>query len=235
MVATGRKGLTTLSMKQLPANTRPRERLLAEGAGALSNAELLALLFGSGIRGRNALHVAQLLLSRHQSLRSLRASTLAEFCLVPGLGEARYALLQAAWELGRRAVASSLERGVQINSPEEAEACIKEQLRHYEHEVFAALFLDKRHRLLSFERLFYGTIDGSTVHVREVIKRALHHNAAAVIFAHNHPSGVSEPSHADRQITERLTGALDLMNVAVLDHIVVGGDSTCSMAAFGYL
>lgn len=179
--------------------------------------------------------MAQMLLARHQSLRSLVASPMAEFCLIPGLGEVRYTLLQAARELGRRVMESSLQRGDQITGSDNAAEIVKARLSHYEYEVFAALFLDKKHRVLSFERLFYGTIDGSTVHIREVIKRALHHNAAAVIFAHNHPSGVPEPSIADRQITEQLTYALKLMDITVLDHIVVGGKNSCSMAAAGYL
>lgn len=223
-------------MKNLPISERPREKLLTMGPESLSDAELLAILFGSGTRGKNAVDVARIILSQHQqSLKSLLAANKTDFCRIPGLGEARYTLLQAAMEIGRRVVTAKIERGEQIGNPEIAEKFLKEQLAHYKHEVFAVLFLDKRHRVLSFEHLFRGTIDGATVHAREVVKRALHHNAAAVIFAHNHPSGVAEPSQPDMQITKRLVEIMGLMDVAVLDHVVVGGNNTCSMAAFGYL
>lgn len=215
---------------------RPREKLLTQGPESLNDAELLAILFGSGTRGKNAVDVARIILSQHQqSLINLLATNKTDFCRIPGLGEARYTLLQAAKEIGRRAMTAKIERGEQIGSPEIAEKFLKEQLAHYKHEVFAVLFLDKRHRVLSFEHMFRGTIDGATVHAREVVKRVLHHNAAAVIFAHNHPSGVAEPSQPDMQITKQLVEIMGLMDVAVLDHVVVGGNNTCSMAAFGYL
>ena len=228
--------MATTNIKSLPISERPREKLLTSGAESLSDAELLAVLFGSGTRGKNAVDVARIILAQHQqSLPNLLATNKTDFCKIPGLGDARYVLLQAALEMGRRVLSAKIERGDQIGGPEAAENFLKEQLAHYKYEVFAVLFLDKRHRVLSFEHLFRGTIDGATVHAREVVRRVLHHNAAAVIFAHNHPSGVAEPSQPDMQITKRLVEIMGLMDVTVLDHVVVGANNTCSMAAFGYL
>lgn len=213
---------------------RPREKLLAQGPEALTDAELLAVLFGTGTAGQSAIQVARSALDKHLSLRSLLATNLAELSTIPGLGVARYVLLQAAVELGRRATASAFVRGDEMCGPGAVEEFLKCHMQHHEHEVFAVLFLDNRHRMLAFERLFYGTIDGATVHARQVIKRCLHHNAAAVIFSHNHPSGVAEPSEADVQITNRLREALNLIDVRMLDHIVIGAAEFCSMAELGY-
>ena len=156
-------------------------------------------------------------------------------CDTPGIGPAKSAQLKAALELGRRYLEATLHRDVVLASPEQTRLFLKARLRPYQHEVFACLFLDNRHRVICFEELFGGTIDGASVYPREVVKRALHHNAAAVIFAHNHPSGVAEPSPADRAITQRLREALGLMDVRVLDHLVIGDNEVVSFAERGLL
>lgn len=224
----------SMPIKNWPTQKRPREKLLTHGAESLSDSELLAVIFGTGSGKQNALQLAQSLLEKHDSLRSLMASNLAEFSAVLGCGVARYTLLHAAVELGRRASASSLVRGERLDGPHKVGDFLHGEIRHYDQEVFAVIFLDTKHRLLAFERMFYGTIDNTTVHARQVLKRCLHHNAAAVIFAHNHPSGIAEPSNADIQITAFLREALQIVDVRVLDHIVVGGDETCSLAELGH-
>lgn len=223
-----------MTIKHWPAATRPREKLVEHGAECLTDAELLAVLFGTGIPGKNAIELAQRALMHHQSLRGLLTSNLSDFCKVKGLGIARYTSLKAAVELGRRESRLSLVRGAHLHNSEVVEQFLKGHMRHHEHEVFAVLFLDNRYRLLAFETLFHGTIDSATVHARQILKRALHHNAAAVILSHNHPSGVAEPSESDVQMTRRLREALELIDVRVLDHVVVGGSDTCSMAELGY-
>jgi len=223
-----------VSIKNWPVHRRPREKLLAQGAETLTDSELLAAIFGTGNGRKSALEMSEDLLKRYVSLRSLMASSLDDFRSVPGLGVARYVLLQAAVEFGRRVSVAALERGDKIDTPDKAEDFLQSKINHHEHEVFAVLFLDNKHRLLAFERLFYGTIDSTTVHTRQVLKRCLHHNAAAVILAHNHPSGVAEPSDADIQITNLLRDALKMVDVRLLDHVVVGGKETCSLAEMGH-
>ena len=218
-----------------PVHERPREKLLARGPASLSDAELLAVFFQSGTQGRTAVDIARELLTAFGGLRPLLEAERTALCAVPGLGSARYVLLQAALELGRRYLETSLKRDAVLNSPDRTRAFLKARLRHHGREVFACLFLDNRHRVIGFEELFGGTIDGASVHPREVVKRALHHNAAALIFAHNHPSGVAEPSHADRAITVRLRDALALVDVRVLDHFVVGDTEVVSFAERGLL
>lgn len=218
-----------------PAQERPREKLLQRGPETLSDAELLALFLRSGLRGANAVDLARDLLIRFQGLRPLLDSPLGTLHDAPGLGPARVVQLKAALELGRRYLEATLRRDVALSSPEQTRLFLKAQLRPYQHEVFACLFLDNRHRVICFEEMFGGTIDGASVYPREVVKRALHHNAAAVIFAHNHPSGVAEPSPADRAITRRLREALTLVDVRVLDHFVVGDQEVISFAERGLL
>jgi DNA repair protein RadC len=224
-----------MAIKDWPVAERPRERLLRDGAGGLSDAELLAIFLRTGTAGRSAVDVARDLLQRFGTLRRLLAATRDDFCAAPGLGDAKYAQLQAALEMGRRHHDEPFSRGVTLSSPADSARFLAGRLRDYPFEVFAVLFLDTRHRVLAFEELFRGTIDGATVHPREVVRRALHHNAAAVILSHNHPSGVAEPSAADRRITERLRDALALVDVRVLDHLVVGDGSSCSLAESGLL
>ncbi|OGT82051.1 MAG: hypothetical protein A3H91_03345 [Gammaproteobacteria bacterium RIFCSPLOWO2_02_FULL_61_13] len=224
-----------MRIKEWPAHERPREKLLQRGPESLSDAELLALFLRTGLRGRTAVDVARDLLSRFQGLRPLLDSGLGPLCDTPGIGPAKSVQLKAALELGRRYLEATLRRDVVLASPEQTRLFLKARLRSYQHEVFACLFLDNRHRVICFEELFGGTIDGASVYPREVVKRALHHNAAAVIFAHNHPSGVAEPSPADRAITQRLREALGLMDVRVLDHLVIGDDEVVSFAERGLL
>jgi len=224
-----------MPIRDWPEAERPREKLLLQGAASLSDAELLAIFLRTGVNGRTAVDLARDLLLAFDGLRPLLDAGQAEVCGTHGLGSAKFAQLRAALELGRRYLASTLKRDSVLNSPEHTRAFLKARLRPYNREVFACLFLDNRHRVISFDELFEGTIDGASVHPREVVKRALHHNAAAVILAHNHPSGVAEPSHADRAITVRLRDALALVDVRVLDHFVVGDAEVVSFAERGLL
>lgn len=224
-----------MAIKHWPAAERPREKLLSLGAHNLSDAELLAVLVRSGLAGGTALDVARALLTRFGSLRAALDAGREAFCRVPGLGDASYAALHASMELARRYLESRLRRGTPFSSPADTRRYLTARLRRHEHEVFACLFLDNRHRLIDFEELFRGTVNGASVHPREIAKRALHHNAAAVIIAHNHPSGVAEPSQADRSLTRRLQDALALVDVRVLDHVVVGASETVSFAERGWL
>lgn len=224
-----------MRITEWPVAERPREKLLQKGAHVLSDAELLALFLRTGRRGATAVDVARDLLTRFGGLRPLLDSEQGALCGAPGVGPAKAVQILAALELGRRYLESTLQREAVLSSPEQTRLFLKARLRPYAHEVFACLFLDNRHRVIRFEELFGGTIDGASVYPREVVKRALHHNAAAVIFAHNHPSGVAEPSPADRAITQRLREALGLVDVRVLDHLVVGDGEVVSFAERGLL
>lgn len=196
-----------MGIKDWPADERPREKLLDHGANTLSDAELLAIFLRTGLPGKSAVDLAQELLEDFGSLRALMQADCATFTQVKGLGNAKYAQLQAVLEMARRHTFEELDRGDVLTSPEATRAYLSNQLRHYPHEVFACLFLDNQHHILKYEELFTGTIDGASVYPREVVKKALQHNAAAVIFAHNHPSGISEPSQADKLITDKLKQA----------------------------
>lgn len=224
-----------MRIRDWPEHERPRERLLAHGPGALSDAELLAIFLGSGPRGRTAVEHARALLAQAGSLRALLDLGAGGIAALPGLGPARACALTAALELGTRHLAAALERGEAMTDPQRAGEYFTRRLRGLPHEVFACLFLDTRHRAIAYEELFRGTLDGAEVHPREVVKRCLAHNAAAIILGHNHPSGLSEPSHADRVVTNRLRQALSLVEVRVLDHFVVGDGPPCSLAARGWL
>lgn len=224
-----------MAIRDWPAGERPRERLLAQGAQRLSDAELLAIFLRTGVKGRSAVDLARDLLDRFGSLRRLLAATQESFCEAPGLGAAKYAQLQAVLEMGRRHLFEQFQRGNPLLSPAHTADFLRARLRDYPYEVFAVLFLDNRHRVIAFEELFRGTIDGASVHPREVVRRALQHNAAAVILSHNHPSGVAEPSTADQRITERLRDALSLVDIRVLDHLIVGDGDCCSLAERGLI
>jgi DNA repair protein RadC len=224
-----------MAIKDWPAGERPRERLLKHGARSLSDAELLAIFLRIGVRGKSAVDLARELLERFGSLRQLLAAERDTFCEAPGLGEAKFAQLQAVLEIGRRHLAEQFERGSPLLNPGHTAQYLRSRLRDYPYEVFAVLFLDNRHRVIAFEELFRGTIDGASVHPREVVRRALALNAAAVILSHNHPSGVAEPSEADQRITTRLREALSLVDVRVLDHLVIGDGGCCSLAERGLL
>lgn len=223
-----------MAITDWPEDERPRERLLKRGAGALSDAELFAIFLRTGVAGRSAVDLARDLLAHFGGVRGLLNAPRRDFTEAKGLGDAKFAQLQAVLELARRHFAEELAEGAVIDSPQATRQFLHAQLRDAAQEVFAVLFLDQRHRVLAFERLFFGTINQSAVHPREVVKAVLRHNAAAVILAHNHPSGVAEPSGADREITLRLRDALNLIDVRVLDHMVVG-DRCTSMAELGMI
>lgn len=214
---------------------RPREKLAQCGVTALADTELLALLLGTGTGRYSALEVAGALLARFNGLRGLLQASRDLLETQHGLGPAKSAQLLAVLELARRCLREVLERGDALESPEITEQYLQSVLQHQPHEVFACLFLDTRHRVIAFEELFHGTIDGATVYPRVVAEKALHHGAAALIVAHNHPSGVSEPSLADQAITRRLKSALALLDIRLLDHFVIGDGRAVSMASRGML
>ena len=249
-----------MSIKDWPVNERPREKLLANGVHSLSDAELLAVLLGgSGLRGLDAVAMARELLSRHQSLRGLLSAQRNPGLAAPvtpvtagapglpvtpglpatrghrGLGPAGYCRLQAAVELARRHYAEAMRAGPPLDSPQATRDFLIRRLRDTPHELFCCLHLDNRHRLIAFDELFRGTIDGASVHPREVVKQALARNAAAVILAHNHPSGVAEPSQADELVTRRLREALQLVDIRVLDHMIVADNGCLSFAERGLI
>lgn len=217
-----------------PSAERPREKLLARGAAALTDAELLAIFLRTGVAGRTAVDLARELLGRFGGLRALLRAGRDDSRGVPGFGEAKYAQLQAALEIARRHLAEALAGRQALKDPAAVRRLLQARLRDREHETFAALFLDNQHRVIAFDELSQGTIDGASVYPREVIKAALKHGAAAVIFAHNHPSGVAEPSSADRTLTERLKSALAQVDIRVLDHFVVG-EQVVSFAERGWI
>ncbi len=224
-----------MAISHWPAAERPREKLCLRGPASLSDAELLAIFLRTGVRGRTAVDIARELLQEYGGLRALCEADRARFCRGTGLGPAKYVQLQAALELGRRHLNETLKRGDALSNPGDTRNYLTAQLRDRPHEVFACLFLDTRHRVIAFEELFRGTIDGASVHPREIVKRALAHNAAALILAHNHPSGVAEPSQSDLRLTERLRDALRLVDIRVIDHIVIGDGQTASFAELGLL
>ena len=218
-----------------PLADRPREKLLAHGAGNLTDTELLAIFFRTGMQGKSAVDLARETLQYFGGLRQLLDADSKSFCQVPGLGTAKYAQLQAVTELTRRYLSETLTRDSALTSPEITRDYLRSQLRRYPFEVFAALFLDNQHRVIAFEELFRGTINSASVYPREVVRQVMKHNAAAIIFVHNHPSGVAEPSNCDRDITSTLTKALKLLEVRVLDHFVIGDHEVVSFAERGWL
>lgn len=223
------KGMT---IKDWPVDERPREKLLAQGAQSLAAAELIAVLLGCGIRGHSAVDLARGLLAEAGGIAALLA---CDSLRGPGLGPAKRARLSAALELARRALGEELRNLPALTSPRESASYLRARLAHLPYEVFACLFLDNRHRVLGFAELFRGTNDGAAVHPREVVRECIARNAAAVIFAHNHPSGTAEPSAADRAITRELRDALSLIGVRTLDHFVIGAGEPTSMAARGLI
>jgi DNA repair protein RadC len=227
--------MSDMAIRDWPQGERPREKLLAHGAQGLSEAELLAIFFRTGITGRSAVDLARDVLVQFGGLTALFASPLAEFCRVKGLGEAKYAQLQAVLELTRRALGEELSVRSALNSPRTVQEYLRLTLAALPNEVFYVLFLDAQHRLIAGEELFRGTLTQTSVYPREVVKQALHHNSAAVIFAHNHPSGVAEPSRADELLTQALKSALDLVDIKVLDHLVIAGNAAWSFAEKGRL
>ncbi|WP_431275499.1 RadC family protein [Variovorax ureilyticus] len=225
-----------MSFKDLIAQSRPREKLMDFGPGALADAELVALLLRTGIRGKNVLQLAEELLEAFGGLHGLLHAELDDLKRIKGLGgTAKRAELAAVLELARRAMAEGLKESPVFDSPEAVKQYLQLHLSARPHEVFAALFLDARHRLIAMEELFRGTLTQTSVYPREVVARSLHHRAAAVVLAHNHPSGCTEPSRADELLTQTLKNALAVIDVRVLDHMVVGRGHTLSMAERGLI
>jgi DNA repair protein RadC len=218
-----------------PAGERPREKLLERGADALSHAELLAIFLRTGVRGKSAVDLGREMLDRFGSLGALFAAEDRDIAATAGVGTAKCAQLRAAYELARRALEETAGAGDALSSPQAVRQYLQFTLAHRPHEVFVAVWLDAQHRVLKVQELFAGTLTQTSVYPREVVKDALRHNAAAVIFAHNHPSGLAEPSQADQLLTETLKRALDLVDVRVLDHFVVGRSAAMSFAERGLL
>jgi len=231
-------------MKQLPPQARPREKLLARGPGALSDAELLAILLRTGMAGKGVLQLAaELLAPRGEAqggtgfggIAGLLQASLADLSRIKGLGPAKRAELMAVLELARRAMAEQLRQRPVLDGVDTVKTYVQLHLAHRAHEVFAVLFLDAQHRLIALEELFRGTLTHTSVYPREVVMRALHHHSAALILAHNHPSGQVQPSAADRQLTQTLRSALALVDVRVLDHVIVAPGAALSMAQEGLM
>jgi DNA repair protein RadC len=219
----------------LPREARPREKLLALGAASLADAELLALLLRTGVRGQGVLHLAQTVLDRFSGFAGLLHAPAQALAGVKGLGPAKRAELAAVAEMARRALAQRLAEAPVFDSPAAVKQYLQLQLGALAHEVFAVLFLDAQHRLIRLEEMFRGTLTQTSVYPREVARRALELHAAAVILAHNHPSGLAEPSRADEFLTQGLKSALQLLDVQVLDHLVVGRGEVVSFAERGLL
>ncbi len=224
-----------MSIRDWPEAERPREKLLERGAASLSDAELLAIFLRTGVSGKSAVDLARHLLTRFGSLRSLLEANLCTFSNELGLGPAKYAQLQAVMEMARRHMDEGLRRGSVLKSPTQVRSYLKALLRHEPHEVFGCLFLDSKNRVQAFEALFQGSINVAHVHARQVVKRALAHNAAGVILCHNHPSGVCDASQADIELTQHLKKALAMVDVMVVDHIIVGDGDPLSMVEHGLM
>ena len=224
-----------MSIRDWPPLERPREKLVSLGANRLSNAELLALFLGCGRHGQNTVDSGREILAAQGGLKRLLDTDPVELIRVKGLGMTVVCRLLAGLEMGRRYLGETLQREDAFTEPSACAAYLQAQLVHYPYEVFACLFLDNHHRVIAFEELFRGSVLTASVHPREVVRRCLVHNATGLIFAHNHPSGMSEPSPADRVITEQLQQALALIEVRVLDHFIIGRGSTTSMAQLGWL
>ena len=224
-----------MSLKDLPADARPRERLLARGAASLADAELLALLLRTGVKGMGVLQLAESLLQRFDGFGGLLNADLAELARVKGIGPAKRAELAAVIEMARRSLVQQLRESPVFESPTQVKQYAQLLLAELPYEVFTVMFLDAQHRLLHTQEMFRGTLSQTSVHPREVVRRALALNAAAAVLAHNHPSGLAEPSRADEFLTQTLKAALALIDVRVLDHLVVGRNAVVSFAERGLL
>jgi DNA repair protein RadC len=224
-----------MAIKDWPVAERPREKLLRSGPHTLSDAELLAIFLRTGCVGKSAVDLARDLLNQFNGLRPLLEAEKSTFCRAHGLGDAKYAQLQAVLEMSRRHLAQSLEHRELFAGADAVKQYLLAKLRHCQREVFSVLFLDSQHRLIKYDELFQGTVNSAHVYPREVIKAALKHNAAAVILAHNHPSGVAQPSQADRDITQDISQLLKALDVRVLDHMIVGDVEVISLAEMGWI
>ena len=225
-----------MAITDWPESDRPREKLLRNGASALSDVELLAIFLRTGVSGKSAVDLARELINRFGSLASLLKADQQVFCQTRGMGSAKYAQLQAILEMTRRTLEEELKHGVALDSPRAVRDYLRLGLEGKQYEVFTSIFLDTQHRLIATEDLFNGTLGQTSVYPREVVKRALYHNAAAIIFAHNHPSGMAEPSQADEALTRLLKQSLALVDIRVLDHFIIGGGgSVMSFAERGLI
>jgi len=224
-----------MTIKEWPESERPRERLLEGGPESLSDSELLAIFLRTGLPGKSAVALARDLIAEFKGLRGLLEADRSTFLSVRGLGEAKYCQLQSSLEMARRHLLETLKTSSVLTSTLMVKHYVQARLRHVDREVFACIHLDSQNRLIEFEALFKGTIDAASVYPREVVKSALAHNARALILVHNHPSGKAEPSQADHRITERLRQALALVDIAVLDHLIVGEGHVFSFAERGFL
>jgi DNA repair protein RadC len=224
-----------MAITDWPADERPREKLLQKGVQYLSDAELLAIFLRVGVTGKSAVDLARDLLTQFGSLSNIFKASVTEINAVHGMGDSKYCQLQAIFEMSRRALAEEIKHQDALSSPEKVSDYLRLKLGGQEREVFVVLFLDAQNRVQSQETLFEGTLTQTSVYPREVVKRALYHNAASVIFAHNHPSGIAEQSRADELITQALKKALDLVDIRVLDHFIVAGHQTMTFAERGLL
>jgi DNA repair protein RadC len=214
-----------MSISDWPITERPREKLLKRGANNLSDAELLAIFIRNGIKGKTAIDLARELLNHFGGLRNILDASEEQICSFPGLGKAKYAELQATLEISQRHLEEQLIHTNIISNAETAYLYLASKLRNYQHEVFACIFLDNQNQVIHYEELFHGTVNNTTVYPREIVKIALHHNASALIFAHNHPSGKPDPSPQDKHLTNVLTKILQPLDIKVLDHIIIGSNS----------
>lgn len=226
---------TNLPISQWPIYERPREKLVTQGAETLSDAELLAIFFRTGLKGKTAVDVARDAIQNAGSLRHLLNATPQIFCKARGLGIAKYVELQAAIELGRRYLKSKIDKQDILSCPNDTRQFLKSKLRDRRQEIFACLFLNTKHHVIAYEELFQGTVNSSEVHPRIIVERTLHHNAVALILCHNHPSGNALPSYTDIQITKKIIHALTFIDVRVLDHFIVGECDVVSLAERGEL
>jgi len=224
-----------MALRDWPEDERPREKLLAKGAESLSDAELVAIFLRTGVKGKSAVDLAHVLLKKFGSLGGIAAAEQAAFTEIDCLGNAKFVQLQAAVELVRRALTQEMRGTDNLSSPQAVRNYLRLLLEHRPVEVFMGVFLDAQNRLISAQELFSGTLTQTSVYPREVVKSALRHNAASVIFAHNHPSGVAEPSQADERITRRIKAALELVDIRLLDHLIIGDGTATSLASRGML
>lgn len=224
-----------MAITDWPEGERPREKLLDKGASALSDAELLAIFLRTGVPGRSAVDLGRDLIGRFETLQQLFAASEEDFCEIKGLGRAKYVQLRAVHELVSRSLKEQMKEGVNLSSPKTVRDFLRIKLQGLDYEVFAALYLDAQNRVIGYEELFRGTLTQTSVYPREVVKNALAANAAAIIFAHNHPSGIAEPSRSDELLTHTLRQALTLVDIKVLDHFVIGAGCSVSFAERGLL
>lgn len=224
-----------MNIKSIPIESRPREKLLRRGAESLSDAELLAIFLRTGTKGMNVISLADQLITDFGSLQKLFNCDNEEFCKHKGLGEAKYVQLQAVLEMAKRYFAETISKGEAMTAPSDTRMYLSSRLKNRDREAFLILYLDSQHHVIMDEILFEGTINSASVYPREVVKRALYHNSTAIIIAHNHPSGIAEPSSSDRSITNRIANALDLVDIRLLDHFIVGDNQVMSFAERGLI